>query len=453
MGELERALRTGDLTLLVVGLVIGSGIFLVPGVVLQQVGGYAGLALVVWIAGGLLSLLGALTYGELSVRHPQAGGLYAHLRRAFGPLVAFLYGWTLLLAIASGALATLAVAFGEYLAHLVPLGALGQKVAAAGLILCVTAVNVRGVRHGARLQNGTTLFKIASLLGLSLLLLWLSEGSGLREQRAQWWPATWDPAWLSGAGLGLIGVLWAYEGWQYGTFSAGEVRNPRCAFPRAFSVGLLVLIALYSLANLAYLAALGSARMGGSVSVAAEAVSHVWSPAAGRWVALAILVSILGAANGLVLTASRVYYAMARDGLLFAWLGWVHVRYRTPVPALLVSSAWSLLLALLGTFETLLTYVVFSGWLFYGLGALSLFAYRRRDRSKPSEAVYRVPVYPWTPVLFALAALGIVLNTLLARPAQGAVGLLIVATGLPVYGLWRWRARRVAASAEPEASR
>jgi APA family basic amino acid/polyamine antiporter len=439
MSTLERALRHGDLLLLVVGLVIGSGIFLVPGVVLQQAKGYVGLALAIWVVGGLLSLLGALTYGELSIRRPQAGGLYVYLREAFGPLVAFLYGWALLLAIASGALATLAVAFGEYLDHLFPVSLAGQKVAAIGLIAWVTAVNIRGVRYGAWVQNGTTILKIGALLALSALLLIGSELSGLHREPVRWWPDSRDMTWLGGAGLGLIGVLWAYEGWQYGTFSAGEVRNPQRAFPLAFSLGLVILIVLYGLVNMAYVAALGVERMAGSVSVAAEAVSHVWGPEAGRWVALAILLSILGAANGLVLTASRVYYAMARDGLLFSWLGGVHARYRTPVPALLFGSGWAILLALAGTFEELLTYVVFSGWIFYGLGAMSLLHYRRRD---PGSAGYQTPGYPWTPLVFALAALTIVGNTFVVRPLQAGMGLLIVATGVPVYAFWRRRAAR-----------
>ncbi|GBD33295.1 MAG: amino acid transporter [Gemmatimonadales bacterium] len=433
-GVLERSLKLRDLTLIVVGTVIGSGIFIVPGAVLRQTGEQAGPALLVWFLGGVLSLLGALTYGELGAMNPKAGGLYVFVRDAFGPLTAFLYGWTMFFAISSGSLATLAVAASGYAEQLVPLGDAGRKIAALTMIAIVTAVNVRGTRHGAAVQNWATAVKVGAIAVMSA---WLIGAGDSFFDDAPLWPEQLGAPLLSGIGLAMIGVLWAYEGWQYVTFSAGEAVDPQRTFPRGIVLGTLWLIAIYLLANVAYLAALGPAGAAASDAVAADAVRTLAGAGAGKLIAAAIIISMFGAANGLTLTAPRVYFAMARDGLFFAKLAAVHPGYRTPAFAILASGAWASVLALSGTFEQLLTYVVFAGWIFYALGGLSVFVYRRRFPDWPRP--FKTPGYPLTPLLFVAAAAAIVLNTLFARPVQGLLGLAIVLLGAPAYYFWRRR--------------
>lgn len=434
---LQRTLGLRDLILIVVGTVIGSGIFIVPGAVLRQTGGEIGPALLVWLIAGILSLLGALTYGELGAADPEAGGLYIYLRDAFGPLPAFLYGWTLFFVISSGSVATLAVAFTAYLDELVPLGAAAARIVAILMIAAVAAINVRGTREGASVQNWTTAFKVGAILLMSVLLL--AFGTGFAGSRDSLWPQTLSLPLLSGVGLAMIGVLWAYEGWQYVTFSAGETIDPQRTFPRGIIIGTVVLIAIYLLANIAYIAALGPAAAAQSDSIAADAVSALMGPTAGKLIAVAILVSMFSAANGITLTAPRVYFAMANDGIFFRKLAEVHPRFGTPAFAIVASSAWAMLLAATGTFEQLLTYVVFAGWIFYALGAMSIFVYRRRRPDAPRP--FRVPGYPWTPLLFVAAAAAIVLNTLFAQPERALLGIGVVLLGTPAFYLWRRRRR------------
>ena len=436
MPTLPRTLGFCDLTLLTIGAVIGSGIFLVPGAVLRQVGGSIGLSLLVWLSGGVLSLLGAMTYAELSSMNPSAGGLYVYVRDCFGRFPAFLFGWTLFFVVSTGSNATLSVAFSTYLGEIIPLTPWMAKGIAVAVLLVVMAVNVRGTRQSADLTNWTTAIKMAAILGMSVALLWL--GRGFRNPGNILWPVHYSGTLVSGFGAAMISVLWAYEGWQFGTYNAGEAVNPQRDYPRALFLGASALIVLYMLANTGYLAALGSAAVAQSDSVAAASMAAVFSPAAARVVALAILISIFSATNTTALTTPRVFYAMAADGLFFKRLAEVHPRFGTPAIAIVSSSAWSIVLALSGTFEDLLTYVIFVGWIFYALAAGSVFVYRRRqpDRFRP----YRVPGYPWTPLVFILAAGALVANTVFAAPRDAAAGLGITLLGAPAYFIWRARA-------------
>jgi APA family basic amino acid/polyamine antiporter len=444
-GTLRRTLGFGDLMMVTFGTVIGSGIFLVPGVVLRQSDGSVGVAAAVWVIAGVLSLLGALTYAELGAMRSEAGGLYAYIRDAFGPLPAFLYGWTSFLVIASGSIAALAVAFSGYLGQFLTLGPVGAKIVSVIVIAIITAVNVRGTRQSANMQNWTTGAKVGGLLVMSIALIALGRGWSSSASA----PATSTTSIWVGVGAAMIGVLWAYEGWQYVTFSAGETRDPQRVFPRAIALATFGLVVLYLLANVGYLAALGPGAMAGSDRVAADAMAAVFGPTSGKLLSLLVLTSIFSAANGLMLTAPRMYYAMARDGVFFQRLAGVHPRFGTPVFAIVSLAAWSAVLAASGTFAGLLTYVVFVGWIFYGLGAIAVFVFRRTE---PSAArPFRTPGYPVTPILFVLSAAALVLNTVVTQPIRGAIGIGAVLVGTPAFYAWRARARRMSGRAAASA--
>jgi len=430
---LERTLRLPDLIFLVIGTVIGSGIFIVPAVVLRHVGSDAGLALTVWITGGVLSVLGALSYAELGAMRPSVGGLYVFINDAFGSYAAFLFGWTMFFVLGNGAIATLSVAFATYAGEIVQLSGIGESVVAVAMILVVGAVNVLGTRRSARVQNVSTLLKAGALFILSAAILFLSPAPG----PMRWFVVSGEGFSWTAVGVAMISVLWAYEGWHYVTFSVGETRNPQKIFPTAIAVGTLAIVFLYILANIAYVVSLGPVEAAQSERIAADAVTSALGREAGIVVTLAILVSMFSAANGILLTSTRVYFRMAQDGLFFRILGSIHPRFGTPFFAIIVSVVWSALLALSGTFEQLMTYVVFIGWIFYALGALSVIVLRRRfpNESRP----YRVPLYPWVPIIFVVTAMGIAVNTLSTQVVESVAGISLVVLGTPAYFLWRRR--------------
>jgi basic amino acid/polyamine antiporter, APA family len=442
MTPLVRTLRQRDLLFLFIGSVIGSGIFLTPGLILQQLQGSVGFSLLVWVVGGVLSLLGALTYAELSASNPEAGGLYCFIRDGFGRIPAFLYGWSLFLVIASGSVAALARAFTRYLAEIIPLSPSGATVVSVLMIGVVTAVNVWGTRQSSDLQNWTTLVKVLLIVLLSGFLLSLGHHAG--ELPAAMGTEQQGSALFSSFGLAMIAVLWAYEGWQFGTYSAGEVLDPQKSFPRAFLLGSLILVGLYLIANVAYLVALGPAAATASDAIAATAATAVLGPWAGKIIALTILISTFSAANSVILTAPRVFYAMANDNLFFKKLAEVHPRFRTPAAAVIALGVWSAVLACAGKFAELIGGVIFIGWVFYGLGAAAIFPIRRASRGK--SIPYRVPGYPFTPLLFVLAAAAIVANAIYLAfrdPIQFrnvTVAIVLFLLGLPAYYFWRRRA-------------
>lgn len=448
--QLRRTLTLRDLIFIVVGTVIGSGIFLTPGGVVRAAGS-GGMALLAWTVGGVLSLLGALTFAELGASRPQSGGIYVYLRDAFGPLLAFLFGWTMFLVIGSGSLATLGAAFPRYVNVLVPVSAATAKIISLLVIVAVSALNIRGTRQSADVQGVATVVKAGVLVLLASMLIALSDGgvaaaaasgAGATTDAAntsavptRWWPEAIGFATITGTVTGMIGVLWAYEGWQYVTFSAGETIDPQRTFGRGIVVGTMLLIAIYVFANVGYFAALGVDGVAASDRVASDAATAVLGPWAGRALAAVILVSIFSAANGLTLTLPRLFFAMAQDRVFFARLAQVDSRFGTPAAAIVGTALWSGVLVLSGTFEQLLTYVVFMSWLWFALAALAIFAYRRREPDAPRP--FRTPGYPVTPILFVVAALGIVVNTVFAQPVQSLIGLAITVAGVAAYAWWR----------------
>jgi APA family basic amino acid/polyamine antiporter len=445
--ELTRTLRERDLLLLFVGSVIGSGIFLTPGLIQRQVGGSVGASLLVWLLGGVLSLLGALTYAELAAANPEAGGLYCYIRDGFGRLPAFLYGWCLFLVIASATIAALAHAFTTYLQEIIPLSPVASSVVTLLMVAVVTAVNIWGTRKSSDVQNVTTLIKagIIVVLGSVLLALGFSRGTHVAEIPAALGTSQTGYAFFSAAGLAMITVLWAYEGWQFGTYSAGEVVDPQRCFPRTFLFGSLILMGLYLFAVIAYLVALGPAQAAQSDTIAATAARAVLGPWAGKLVAATILISTFSSTNSVMLTAPRVFFAMANDNLFFKKLAEVHPRFGTPAAAVLALGVWSCVLASAAGFAKLANGAIFIGWIFYGLGAASIFPIRRANAGKPVP--YRVPGYPLTPLLFVLAALAIVGNAIYAAvndPREFTyllVAIVLMLLGLPGYFFWSRGAR------------
>jgi len=439
MTNLVRTIKQRDLLYLFVGSVIGSGIFIGPGLILRQVHASVGLSLLVWIFGGILSLLGALTYAELAAANPEAGGLYCYIRDGFGPLPAFLYGWCLFVVIASGTNAALARAFTKYLNEIVPLGQWQSNTVSVLMIAVVTVVNVWGTRKSSDLQNVTTTIKVALVVLLSAALF--SAGHHGHEIAAVFKTDLEGFSLLSSFGLAMIAALWAYEGWQFGTYSAGEVVAPERAFPKAFLLGSFFLIGLYLTAVLAYLVALGPRAASTTDAIAATAAKAVLGEWAGKLVAGTILISVFSSINSVILTAPRVFYAMAKDNLFFKKLAEVHPRFHTPAASIISLGVLAAILTQAGKFSELVEGVIFVGWIFYGLAGAAIFPLRRKLAGK--SLPYRVPGYPWTPILFVLAATLIIGNAIYRATIDPKefrhvlAGLALLATGVPAYYFWR----------------
>jgi basic amino acid/polyamine antiporter, APA family len=417
-------------TTIVVGTIIGSGIFLVPHNVATQVGSVFSLYMV-WIVGGALALAGALSLAELGAAMPEAGGIYVYLREAYGKLVAFLYGWGSLLVIDAGSAATLGVAFGIYASSFLPFTPLEQKVLAGLVIAVLTGINILGVKKGTAVQTIFTIAKVGGLviiIGCAIFLPPLAPAVAAH-------PLPTPHTSISSFGVALVGVLWAYQGWHQLSYTAGEVKNPSKFLPIGFFLGTTIIIVVYLAANAAYLQVLPLPVMAEHQRVAATAMEFLIGPRGARFVSALILCSIFGALNGTVLTSARVYYAMARDGVLFKIVSRIHPKFQTPAVALLVLGAWSTVLAVSGSFEELYTYVIFAMWIFSAAAIAGVIILRRRlpDLHRP----YRVWGYPFLPIAFIIAALAIVANTLLTKPLESVLGLAIILAGLPLYYAWK----------------
>ena len=430
--ELPRVLGFGDVIGILVGTVIGSGIFIVPATIASEVRSPA-LILSVWVVGGLLSFFGALAFSELGAMYPQAGGMYVYLREGFGRPVAFLFGWTLFLVIDSGAIATLSMAFAsKYLPYFVPLGPIATKAVALAFIAFLVAVNYVGTRWGARLQNLLTAIKFIAIVTVCGAVFGFAKGDAGHFVLP---PTEWSPSLVGSFGVALVASLWAYKGWEAATFSTGELRNPERNLPLGLFAGSVLVILLYVATNLAYLYVFPAGRIATSTRIASDAMNAAVGAGGATFIAFIILFSITGAANGNVLTAPRVFFAMARDGVFFRSLARVHPRFLTPSVAILATGAWAGILSLSGTFEQLATYVIFGQWIFFGLTVAAVIVLRKRSPDVPRP--YRTWGYPVTPVIFILAALYISVNTLVTQPVNALAGILIIALGLPAYFYWQ----------------
>jgi APA family basic amino acid/polyamine antiporter len=434
MTTLKRDITLYGLTMVAIGSCIGSGIFLTPSQIAAQLRSPA-LILVVWALGGLITLTGALTFAELGGMFPQAGGVYVYLKEAYGPLFGFLYGWAYLLVICSGAIAALCIAFATYLDFLIPLGAGGKIIVAVLAVLCLTAVNIVRVKAAEMFATIFTGLKLLSVAAIVVAGLFWGTARPFAVSPGVEMPINMVTAF----GLALIGVLWSYGGWQHATYLAGETQNPQRSVPRAMVIGGIVVTAAYLCINLAYLYLLPMNRMVASGSVAADALETIL-PFAGGLVAAIIAVSVIGTAGIYTLSAPRIYYAMANDGVFFKGLAKVHERFRTPVNAILFQSAWAILLILFwGTFEDVITYVVFTDWIFFGLTAYAIFIFRTKRKDAPRP--YKTPWYPVTPIIFIGITIVFVINTLLERPKHAWAGLIFMAAGTVVFYFFKVRPR------------
>jgi basic amino acid/polyamine antiporter, APA family len=447
--ELKRDLGTWGAAAIVVGTVIGSGIFLVPRTMIQRVGTVE-MVFFVWVFGGLLSLAGALTYAELAAALPEAGGEYAYLREAYGPLWGFLYGWTQMWVAKSGSIATLATAFFYYLANFFPGlegvfwrgGPLeiryGQLLAMA-LIMGLAWLNYYGVKLGGEVQVAVTAVKVA------LIFFIIVAGLGLGQAHS---PSTAPPAPLTVAGFfaALVAALWAYDGWNNVSMVASEIRHPQRNLPIALIWGTVAVIAIYLLANAAYFYVLAPAEVAGNTRVAAEMMRKILGGSGASAVSVAAMISIFAALNGSILSGSRVPYAAARDGYFFRRVAEVNVTHHTPGVSILVLSGWSALLVLSGRYEQLFTYVIFASWILYGMTTAAVLVLRRKRPDLPRP--YRTLGYPFVPIIFVAVALLLVLSTLFDSPVESLSGIGLILLGLPFY--FYWKKRRGPSLARPE---
>ena len=440
---LIRAIGLGSAVLIVVGTVIGSGIFLTTGGMAALIPS-ASLLLLAWVLGGVLSIAGGLTYAEMGAMFPRSGGVYVFLREAYGPLPAFLYGWSSLLVVISGSIAAVAVGFAEYLSYFVPVFSTsnvvlalpvpwgtfsisaGQLVAAASIAV-LGAVNYVGVRSGNMLNVVLTAAKVAALAAIPIMAL---IGGAVQPAFTPIVPPdTVRP--LASFGIAMIAVLWTYESWYYVTYAAGEIRNPQRNVPLALIIGVLLLMGIYVAVNVAYLHALTIDEMKGVTRIAEKAATVLIGAGGASFMALTVVVSTFGCNAAGLIGGPRVLFAMARDGVFLPAAGRVHPRYRTPHIAVAALTAWSVILALSGTYDQLFTYVMFSSILFSVAAGLALFQLRRTRPDQPRP--YVAWGYPIVPALFVLGSAAFVLNTLFEKPVESIVGLGLLVTGVPVY--------------------
>jgi APA family basic amino acid/polyamine antiporter len=478
---LVKSLGLFDSTTLVMGSMIGSGVFIVAADVSRQVKS-PGLFFLTWIVSGLMTVIAAISYGELAGMMPQAGGQYIYLREAFGPLFGFLYGWTLFLVIQTGTVAAVVVAFGKFVGVFVPwvsaktillnLGTLAvfghpiaftvssQQLLAILVVFFLSVLNIFGLRVGSGVQNVFTVLKVAALLGVMALGIWWAFGHPVPDSSVQgfWQGAHWDMATLTVVSVALVGPLFSSDAWNNVTFTGSEVINPKRNLPLALFIGTATVCAIYFVCNWAYYRALPfygvshGGLMGQGIQYAAEdrvATAAVQVMLGGRGAGLmaaAIMVSTFGCANGLILTGARVYYAMAKHGLFFSSVGKVHSKYHTPAISLLVQAVWAAILTLTGTYNELLDYVIFAVVLFYILTIAGIFRLRRTRPEAPRP--YRAWGYPVLPLMYIGFASFVELALLTHKTLRSFAGLSIVALGIPVYYYWRRSAEHLRVQGE-----
>ena len=420
---LARRIGLFDATMIVMGGIVGSGIFVTPADVARSAGSPA-LILGAWVVGGVAALLGAFVYAELSSARPEVGGQYAYLREAVHPLAAFLYGWALLLVIQTGGMAATAIAFARYFRELLPLP-LGEAALAAAAVAALTIVNCLGVRAGSAAQSVLMVLKIcalAALIGAGLLYAGAVPSSSGAKASA------------GGFGAALVPVLFAYGGWQTACFVAGEMKEPRRDLPRALLLGVVGVAVLYTSVNFVCVRGLGVAGLAATDTPASAIMRIALGRPGAIAIALGIAISTLGFLSQSVLTAPRVYFAMAEDGIFFRQLAWVHPATRVPVFAIVLQSVWTMLILFSGSYGQILDYVTAMDWIFFGLTASCLFVLRRREQA---AVQFRMPLHPISTALFCIVCWSVVANTIYRYPGNTLIGMAILISGVPVYYIWK----------------
>ena len=433
--------------MIVMGGIVGSGIFINPYLVAEIVHTPA-LILSTWVAGGAIALVGAFIYAELADRMPRVGGQYAYLREAYHPAVGFLYGWVALLVIHAGGTAAVVVTFAKYF-QLILIGG-SEKITAVVVIVALTVINCMGVRAGGSVQNVFMVFRILAIATVVLCGAWFIWGSPAAPQVA-WQPLSDRPvsfALLSAFGAAMVPVLFGYGGWQTSNYMAAEIREPRKNLPRALIFGVAGIIVLYLTVNFVYVQALSPAGLAATSTPASQVMHLAFGRAGASLVAMLIAISTLGFLSQALLSYPRLYFAMARDGLLPAWFARINARTRVPTGTIILQGAVTIAVVLLGTYEQILSYVVVMDWLFFGLTASCIFVFRAREkRSAAVEAAahengFRVPGHPWTTGFFVSIAWLVTANTIYKYPRNAGVALCILFAGIPVFYFFRGRARR-----------
>ena len=428
--RLPRRLGLLSAMAVLVGSTIGSGIFRVPASIAEQVGTVGAIALL-WIVGAMVAVFGALTLAELAALYPRSGGIYVFLREAYGPLPAFLFGWTELLVIRPSALGALAILFAEYTSNFVALGTVGERVLAGIAIALLAATNVRSVDWGAVVANVTTFAKVIALAGVALLAFLFGDMSqGALAQPIEWAPLSWG-----GFGVALISVMWAYDGWADLTFMSGEVKDPERTLPRALLGGVSVIVVIYLLVNLAYLWVLRVDEMAGSRLVAADAASRIFGGAGAGVISALVMLSAFGALNGSTMTGPRILYAMADDRLFFRPIAHVHPKYRTPDAAIILCSVLGIAYVSIRGFERLANDFILGIWPFYALAVGAVFILRKRhpELKRP----YRTAGYPLVPLVFLIASVLMLANSAVRDTKPTLIDFGIILAGIPVYYFWR----------------
>ena len=425
--DLPRKLGLLDATTIVIGTMIGAGIFVIPSVIARDIPSTPAI-LAVWVLAGIASFFGALAYAELGAMLPHSGGQYVYLREAYGTLPAFLTGWVFFLVIQSGAIAAVSVACARFLSYLLPAVPGLLTWFPVLLILGLTGINYVGVREGARVQ---VLFTALKLIGLFVLIA--SAVLSPAPSAIDWtWPRQISSASL---GAGLLGAFLAFDGWHVIAFISGEVINPKRNIVLSLVFGVAITMAVYLAANLAYSSVMPLADIAASSRVAADTAERTMGRVGASFVTLTIVFSMIGAANGSIMTAPRMYFAQARDGLFFKQMAEIHPVYRTPGISILVQGVWASVLALSGSYEQLISYVLVIAWMVHGAVVLGLIVLRRRHPEW--ERPYEVWGYPWAPLLFVAFAAWFVVTTFIARPGSSLAGCGILLSGIPIYYLWR----------------
>jgi basic amino acid/polyamine antiporter, APA family len=424
---MKRKLGLFDAAMIVSGAIIGSGIFMNSSESAKFLQSSSQL-LFVWIAGGVIALLGGLCFAELGAMYPQSGGQYVYLEKAFNPWVGFLFGWTLFSTIQTGAIAAVSYTCARFIGTFFPMSSLMTTLLAAGLIWSLSLVNFLGVKPGSLVQNVFTILKIAALVGLILVGLF-AKGPGLSP--GPLFPKGFNLGILSALGLALMPALFSYGGWQNLNFVGGEVRNPARNMPLAIMSGVAMVVAVYILSNVVYVRALPLEAIQGSTKLASDAVEAVVGPWGARFVSLAIIISTFGITNVFIMTGPRVYYVMAREKAFLPLAARLHPRFQTPAASIFLQSLWASALLLSNTYGQLLQYVTFGDWIFFALTALALIVlrHRRPDVERP----YRVWGYPLVPGLFLLIAIAVVVNVFISSPVKSLVGTAIILGGLPIF--------------------